>query len=82
MIEELGMKVLVNDYFITEVHKYEKFTIELIAYKCQFLDASFIMPDHDAYEWVNVKDLINWTLSPADIPIAEQLLKCGREAQR
>lgn len=73
--EELGMKVSVNEYFKTEIHKYEKFTIELIAYKCQFIDATFIMPDHDAYEWVNVKELGKWTLAPADITIAKELIK-------
>lgn len=57
--EELGMIVLITDYFKTEVHQYEKFTIELIAYKCQFIDATFRMLDHDAYEWLNVKELNN-----------------------
>lgn len=79
--EELGMEVLVGDYFKTEIHKYEKFTIELIAYKCQFIAATFIMSDHDAYEWVNVRELIKWNLAPADIPIAEVLLKDDVEAK-
>ncbi len=73
--EELEMQVTVNEYFKTEIHKYEKFTIELIAYNCKFIDANFRMLDHDAYEWVNIKELKNWKLAPADIPIAEELIK-------
>jgi 8-oxo-dGTP diphosphatase len=72
--EELAMKVKVNEYFKTNIHKYEKFTIELIAYKCQFIDANIIMKDHDSYEWVNVRELISWNLAPADIPIAVELI--------
>jgi len=75
LIEELDMKVTVNEYFNTVIHQYEKFTIELIAYKCQFIDATFKMLDHDAYEWVNIKELRSWNLAPADIPIADELIK-------
>jgi 8-oxo-dGTP diphosphatase len=74
LMEELGMKVEVNNYFNTNLHSYEKFTIELIAYKCKFIDANFELSDHDAFEWVSVKDLHNWNLAPADIPIAQELI--------
>jgi 8-oxo-dGTP diphosphatase len=73
--EELEMQVTVNEHFKTEIHKYEKVTIELIAYICKFIDANFKMIDHDAFEWVNIKELKNWNLAPADIPIAEELIK-------
>ncbi len=74
LIEELGMSVEVKDYFKTNLHDYGKFIIELIAYKCNFIDANFRLTDHDKYEWVNVKDLSNWNLAPADIPIAKELI--------
>lgn len=75
LYEELGMKVKVKDYFKTVIHSYEKFTIELIAYKSIFIEANFNMTDHDAYEWLDIKELNNWNLAPADIPIAEALIK-------
>lgn len=74
LIEELGMKVEVKEYFKTNIHTYEKFTIELIAYKCIFSDATFQLTDHDSFEWVLVQDLVNWNLAPADIPIAKELI--------
>lgn len=73
LLEEIGMRVNVNDYFASNIYKYEKVTIDLIAYKCDFIDASYNMTDHDAYEWINENELINWKLAPADIPIARKL---------
>lgn len=74
LVEELDMKVNVLSYFATSVHKYEKFTIELIAYKCEFIEANFKLSDHDKYEWKSVDQIINMKLAPADIPIAEKLM--------
>lgn len=71
--EELGMKVIIRAYFKSVVHTYEKFTIELISYKCDFQDANFKMRVHDRYEWTNVQDLNRWKLAPADIAIAKEL---------
>jgi len=76
LFEELGMRVEIKEYFKTIIHNYELFTIELIAYVCQFQKASYKLTDHDRYEWVNKKDLTQWNLAPADIPIAEAISKC------
>lgn len=77
LIEELGMKVENVKFFITSIHKYDSGTIELIAYTCKFIDATFDLVDHDAFEWIEISDLINWKLAPADIPIAHTLMKRG-----
>jgi 8-oxo-dGTP diphosphatase len=72
--EELGMKVKIIEHFKTVIHPYEAFTIELIAYTCQFQEANYTLTDHDKYEWVDAKDLNKWNLAPADIPIANAIL--------
>lgn len=74
LIEELGMNVKVDHYFKTNIHAYEKFTIELVAYKCQFIDSNDKLIDHDVCEWINVKDLKKFNLAPADIPLALELM--------
>ena len=79
LLEELGMKVEVKEHYKTIIHTYENYTIELIAYKCIFFQATFQLTDHDSFEWVTVKDLDNWNLAPADIPIAKQLIMNDRE---
>lgn len=74
LMEELGMEVVVLDFFKSQFHNYDSFKIELIAYRCNFIRASFDLSDHDAYEWVGILDLNKWKLAPADIPIAEELI--------
>lgn len=76
LFEELGMTVEIKEHFKTVIHNYDLFTIELIAYICQFQKASYKLTDHDQYEWVNKNNLTQWNLAPADIPIAEALSKC------
>lgn len=73
LFEELNMTVEVDSYFMTVRHSYDTFDIELMAYICEFKLSSFTMTDHDRFEWVEIKDLVNWRLAPADIPIAEEL---------
>ena len=75
LIEELGMHVEILDHFKTVIYKYPDFTIELIAYNCNFIDATFTMTDHDAFEPVKLQELNNWKLAPADIPIANSLIE-------
>jgi 8-oxo-dGTP diphosphatase len=73
LMEELGMIVDVYEYFDTSIYNYGEFTIELIAYKCKFIEAKYNLLDHDIIEWVNYRDLINWKFAPADISIVNHL---------
>lgn len=72
--EELGMKVIVGKHFKSVIHAYDTVTIELIAYLCQFQEATYTLSDHDQYEWVDKEHLLDWNLAPADIPIAQALM--------
>ncbi|WP_406823947.1 (deoxy)nucleoside triphosphate pyrophosphohydrolase [Pedobacter sp. KACC 23697] len=71
--EELAMQVEIGDHFKTIIHQYE-IQIELIAYTCKFIQADFILTDHDAIQWVEKRHLLSVNLAPADIPIAEVLI--------
>ena len=75
--EELEMTVDVRRHFLTVCHDYDKFKIELISFLCDYKSAEFMMTDHDLFEWVTSKDLLNWNLAPADIPIAEAIIAEG-----
>ncbi|WP_223550500.1 (deoxy)nucleoside triphosphate pyrophosphohydrolase [Aestuariivivens sp. NBU2969] len=72
--EELEMEVKIESFFTISEHHYEKFSIELIVYKCIYKTSNFKLTDHDKYEWVKPNDLLNWKLAPADIPIAKKLI--------
>ncbi len=73
--EELGMQVAVEDYFCTNLHSYESFAVELIAYKVRFISSSYTLMDHDAYEWKFPKELVEYKWAPADVPIFQKLVK-------
>lgn len=75
LLEELGMKVEVIGYFMTNIHRYENFEIELMAFKCNFIEASYVMTDHDEHKWIDVADLKNFNLAPADVSIVEEVTK-------
>ncbi|MBD0831298.1 (deoxy)nucleoside triphosphate pyrophosphohydrolase [Aestuariibaculum sediminum] len=67
--EELGMFVNVQEKIGSNIHNYDDFTINLIAYRCEFKSASFKLTDHDQYNWVEPKNLSKYDLAKADIPI-------------
>jgi 8-oxo-dGTP diphosphatase len=73
--EELGMEVQVKKYFGQNIHQYENFQIELVAYECDFVKASFKLTDHDEYKFVEPKELVQIKLAPADMPLTKMLIQ-------
>ncbi len=73
LLEELDLEVKVKEHFKTVQHDYETFQGELIAFTCHFVRCSYMMIDHDRYEWVGISDVVRKELAPADIPIAQIL---------
>lgn len=72
--EELSIQIEIKKHFKTIIHQYEQIQIELIAYTCQFIQADFILMDHDSIQWVKKTELLSFNLAPADIPIARALV--------
>ena len=72
--EELGIKVENIIFFGTNIHEYISNNIELQAYKCKFIKTDLILKDHDAFEWINIQEIVSYDLAPADIPIANELM--------
>jgi 8-oxo-dGTP diphosphatase len=74
--EELGMTVKVGKYIGQNIHDYDNFSIELMAYRCEFITASFILTDHDEFCFTKPNQLIKYKIAPADLlllPIISQL---------
>jgi len=72
--EELGMNVKVIDIVFTNVHEYGFGTIKLIAYLCVFVNTNNLLVDHDEVSWVPLGKVMDFNLSPADVPIAKYLI--------
>ena len=73
LLEELGMKVKVGEKLGVNEHHYPTFSIRLIAYQCEFISATYVLTDHDAYAWVDLKELSSYELAEADIPLLDFL---------
>jgi len=67
------MQVRITSFFGSKVHHYENFSIELIAYHCDFVSASFQLTDHDEIAFVKPVELGNYKMAPADLFIVHQL---------
>jgi 8-oxo-dGTP diphosphatase len=71
LFEELGMQVKVGEKLGENEHHYENFSIRLIAYRCEFISASYELTDHDKYEWVRPEALRKYELAEADLPLLD-----------
>ena len=77
LFEELGMDITIVKHFKTSRHSYDTFSIELISFLSKFKSASYAMTDHDVYKWIDTKELLDFELAPADVPIAKALIDRG-----
>lgn len=73
--EELGVASVAGEIFMTVTHAYPGGTIELIAILVELQSTQFTLQVHDLYEWVRPNDLLLYDLAPADIPIAEEIIR-------
>ena len=75
ILEEFNVKCKAKEIFCESIYNYSNGVIKLIAIFSDLLDNKFELRVHDNYEWVRIKDLLNYNLAPADIPIAKKLIE-------
>ncbi|MDQ0124245.1 8-oxo-dGTP diphosphatase [Pseudomonas lini] len=73
--EELGVESNAGEILTTTVYTYPGGTIELIAIMVSLQSTQFTLQVHDQFEWVVPQDLLRYDLAPADIPIAEEIVR-------
>lgn len=71
--EEMNLTVEVNKYVGENIHCYEQGPIRLLAYKGRITGGEIMLTDHDEYVWINLQELKQVKLAPADIPFIELL---------
>ena len=69
--EEFELNIQANKFLINNVCEYPKKTVDLRLYSCTYISGDFHLHDHSEYKWVDKKDLLNYDLAPADIPLAK-----------
>lgn len=73
--EELSVDIDVEDFFCESIYKYEFGAIRLLAYRCKSKNKEFKLSVHSEINWVEPKDILQYDLAPADIPIGEKIYK-------
>ncbi len=73
--EELGVESVAGETLTSTTYTYPGGTIELIAIMVTLQSIQFTLQVHDLFEWVRPQELLQYDLAPADIPIAEEILR-------
>jgi 8-oxo-dGTP diphosphatase len=76
LCEEFGIEAEVMDFVGASVYEYGHGKIDLRAYRVRHLSGEFSVNAHEEIAWVRKEDLLSYDLSPADVPIAKQIIEC------
>ncbi len=73
--EELGIRIVVGEFFGESIYAYEDKTVRLMAYRVRAAGGELSANDHAELAWVAMADLGRYRFCPADVPFTEKLLK-------
>ncbi|WP_448873150.1 (deoxy)nucleoside triphosphate pyrophosphohydrolase [Desulfobulbus propionicus] len=73
--EELNWVVQAGEVLATSEYVYEHGAIRLVALAAEIVSGAATLTVHDRLEWVPIGRLLEYRLAPADIPIAQSLLR-------
>jgi mutator protein MutT len=73
LLEELGVKIRVEDQFFQTAHDYPAKSVALHFFNCSILDGEPQAIDVAAWRWVRPRDLRHFEFPPADAELIEKL---------
>ena len=73
--EELGLETKAYEVLAESQYHYEHGSFYLLALRTEIIGGEIELNVHDAVEWVSINELMQYKLTPVDIPIAEKLKK-------
>lgn len=73
--EEFELEIKAKDFVINSICKYPTKTVDLRLYSCDYVCGVFKLHDHSEYCWVSKDKILDYDLAPADIPLAEYIMK-------
>ncbi len=68
--EEFEMDIKAIRFITNNIFEYPKKIIDLRLYECKYISGDFHLHDHSEYRFVAKKEIVNYDLCPADIPLA------------
>lgn len=73
--EELNIQADCSRILVENVYTYPGGKMNLVAIETVIVSGEISLSVHDQYQWIAIGELLNYQLSPADIPIAEWLIE-------
>lgn len=73
ILEEFEMQVKAIRFLTNNICTYPSNVIDLRLYECEYVGGDFKLHNHSEYKFVEIKDLLNYALALADIPLAKFL---------
>ena len=73
--EEFELEVKAIRYITNNVCEYPDKIVDLRLYECKYISGDFKLHAHTEKKYVNKEDIINYELCPADVPLAEYIIK-------
>ena len=73
--EELGIKSTVKEILYESIYRYEHGEFKIIAISTKLHSNNFDLKSHDKVHWVQIEELLEYKLLPADIPIAKKIME-------
>ncbi len=73
LLEELEIDAAVGDHIGTSLHKYDFYTVELMAYRAEILAGEIKLNDHADMAWVSADEIEAFEFAPADLPFVEMI---------
>ena len=75
LLEELGIKVNVEEFICSSKYAYENISIELCIYKVSFVSGEFSINSHEEIRWISPGKLSEYDLPEANIPVTKIIIK-------
>jgi len=75
LLEELSIHATAGEIIARTIYEYTGGTIELIAIECKVKEPQIKLRVHDSYEFLQPNELLDIKLAPADIEIAEEVVR-------
>lgn len=72
--EEFELEIKAKKFITNNICKYPNKIVDLRLYECEYIGGKFKLHDHFEYKWVELKNILNYDLAPADIPLAEYII--------
>lgn len=73
ILEEFELKIVARKFITNNICEYPTKVVDLRLYECEYISGKFNLHDYSEYKWVSPKNLLNYDLAPADIPLAEYI---------